>query len=214
MARDQVVLSFHDTLLHRSDIELLTGPYWLNDTLISFYFEYLQRVLFMNQKDYLFIGPEVTQCLKVSPFEEINVFLDPLNAKEYKYIFLALNDSDIVETTGGTHWSLLVYCKLEDTFFHFDSSSGFNNHHAKVLADGLSKYFSPIAKSVFIEAPSLQQTNSYDCGVHLLCNVDHIIGVSKQCKSLKDIGLVNRMIVNTKRMEILDLIETLSEKRE
>ncbi|XP_049802855.1 sentrin-specific protease 8-like [Schistocerca nitens] len=214
MARDQVVLSFHDTLLHRSDIELLTGPYWLNDTLISFYFEYLQRVLLVNQKDYLFIGPEVTQCLKVLPFEEINVFLDPLNAKEYKYIFLALNDSGIVETTGGTHWSLLVYCKLEDTFFHFDSASGFNICHAKVLADGLSKYFSPIAKSVFIEVPSLQQINSYDCGVHLLCNVDHIIGVSKQCKSLRDIGLVNRMIVNTKRMEILDLIETLSEKRE
>lgn len=36
---DEVVLSFHDSLLRRSDVELLRGCGWLNDRLIGFYFE-------------------------------------------------------------------------------------------------------------------------------------------------------------------------------
>ena len=36
---EEVILSFHDSLLRRSDVELLRGRGWLNDRLIGFYFE-------------------------------------------------------------------------------------------------------------------------------------------------------------------------------
>ena len=36
---EEVVLSFGDSLLRRSDVELLRGCGWLNDRLIGFYFE-------------------------------------------------------------------------------------------------------------------------------------------------------------------------------
>ncbi len=35
------VLSYHDTCLKESDVALLKGPQWLNDKIISFYFEYV-----------------------------------------------------------------------------------------------------------------------------------------------------------------------------
>lgn len=36
---DETVLSFHDSLLKRSDVALLEGGQWLNDKIIGFYFE-------------------------------------------------------------------------------------------------------------------------------------------------------------------------------
>lgn len=37
------MLSYNDVLLRRADVELLTGPRWLNDQVISFYFEYITQ---------------------------------------------------------------------------------------------------------------------------------------------------------------------------
>ena len=36
---DEIVLNFNDSLLRKSDVDLLSGPYWLNDNLIAFAFE-------------------------------------------------------------------------------------------------------------------------------------------------------------------------------
>mmetsp|Transcript_40652 Transcript_40652/g.115088 ORF Transcript_40652/g.115088 Transcript_40652/m.115088 type:complete len:84 (-) Transcript_40652:240-491(-) len=40
---DRKVLSYHDVLLRQADVALLKGPYWLNDQVMSFYLEYLNR---------------------------------------------------------------------------------------------------------------------------------------------------------------------------
>ena len=37
--KDPIVLSFQDSLLRQSDVELLDGNRWLNDKLIGFAFE-------------------------------------------------------------------------------------------------------------------------------------------------------------------------------
>ena len=36
---DPVILSFNDSLLRKSDVSLLEGPYWLNDNIIGFCLE-------------------------------------------------------------------------------------------------------------------------------------------------------------------------------
>lgn len=74
MAQASVILSFHEILLHKSDVDLLDGPYWLNDTVISFYFEYLERVIFNTATELLFVSPEVTQCIKMVKADEIKTF--------------------------------------------------------------------------------------------------------------------------------------------
>lgn len=54
-----VVLSYHESLLRRSDVDLLRGPNWLNDTIISFYFEYLEIDRFKRNNRLLFVPPQV-----------------------------------------------------------------------------------------------------------------------------------------------------------
>ncbi|XP_066994694.1 sentrin-specific protease 8 isoform X2 [Anabrus simplex] len=208
---DPVVLNFHDTLLHQSDVDLLDGPYWLNDSIISFYFEYLENVAYEGDRRFLFIGPEVTQCLKVSHWRDLTVFLEPLKLKQHQFCFFAVNDCEMTEKPGGTHWSLLVYSKPENMFFHYDSSAGHNCDQAWKLATNLSKYMS--IEMEFIETDCLQQNNCYDCGIHLLCNVDHIANYSARNGKVKGAGLIKPIMVNTKRSELKELIESLSENR-
>lgn len=85
----EVALNYHDTCLYFSDVDLLKGPFWLNDQTISFYFEYLENDVFVEFSDrFLFVSPEVTQCIKFSP-EDVAMFLEPLRAheKDVRYSF-------------------------------------------------------------------------------------------------------------------------------
>jgi Ulp1 family protease len=53
---DRVVLDYNNSLLKESDIKLLQGSNWLNDTLIGFWFEYLEHEVF-NDKSLCLISP-------------------------------------------------------------------------------------------------------------------------------------------------------------
>ncbi|PSN54914.1 Sentrin-specific protease 8 [Blattella germanica] len=210
MSDNPVVLSFHETLLHKSDVDLLDGPHWLNDNIISFYFEYLEKIAYKDEEKFLFISPDVTQCLKISPAAELGIFLDPLEIKKRHFIFMALNDCEIVESPGGSHWSLLVYSKPEETFYHFDSQSGSNFKQAWKLTSNLLTYLSCPAD--FQEFGSLQQANGYDCGIHVLCNVDLIADFCAKYGKVKGCGKAQEFQVATKRTEVLDLIESLNQQ--
>lgn len=148
MAKASVVLSFHNILLHVSDVELLDGPHWLNDTVISFYFEYLEKVVFSKTNNLLFVSPEVTQCVKMVKTEEIKTFLEPLGVIKKEIVLFALNDNDTPDIAGGSHWSLLVYSKPENCFFHLDSSSGTNHNVAWDFASHLIPYLSAEGKTI------------------------------------------------------------------
>lgn len=53
---DKIILSYYDACLYESDYSILKADNsWLNDRIISFYFEYLQRAVYENGK-VLFIG--------------------------------------------------------------------------------------------------------------------------------------------------------------
>lgn len=149
MAKASVVLSFHDILIHRSDIDLLDGPHWLNDTIISFYFEYLEKIRFSETNELLFVSPEVTQCIKLVQIEEIKTFLEPLNFSKKKFVFFALNDNDTPDMAGGFHWSLLVYSKPERSFYHLDSSNVTNHNVAWEFASHLIPYLVREGKTVY-----------------------------------------------------------------
>ncbi|KAK7869641.1 hypothetical protein R5R35_010010 [Gryllus longicercus] len=203
------VISFHDSLLHKSDVDLLTGPYWLNDNLIGFYFEYLENVTFQGCDKLLFISPQVTQCLKMSNWRELFAFLDPLNFHQRDFVFLPVNDCDALEIPGGTHWSLLVLSKPENLFYHLDSCTGSNYSHAWQLGVNISKY---MRKQVdFTESECLQQSNSYDCGIHVLCSADQL--ASHCIKENKILGTtrLNRSTIQAKRHQLLDLIKALKQ---
>lgn len=55
---DKLILSYQDACIYESDYAILKAHNsWLNDRIISFYFEFLQREVFENESDrILFIG--------------------------------------------------------------------------------------------------------------------------------------------------------------
>lgn len=205
--KDDVVLNFHESLLRQSDVQLLMGPYWLNDQIISFYFEYLEKIIFKNENQLLFISPEVTQCIKIVPESEISIFLEPLKANEKLFIFFALNNNE-ADSVGGTHWSLLVFSRPENKFYHFDSMNGFNlencQHLVKVLKNALN-----CVEADFENVQCLQQNNGYDCGIHVICNVDVISTHAVKHLKVKGTHQLKNMIIKCKREEILDVIRDL-----
>lgn len=209
MSNDKIVLSFHECLLRESDVDILKGPRWLNDSLISFYFEYLGTVRFKDNTALLFVSPEVTQCIKVMSTSEISVFLDPLYARNKDFIFFALNDNERTECAGGSHWSLLVFSHPERAFFHFDSHQGSNYSQARDLSTKLLRYFEISTSRNLTEPESLQQSNGYDCGVHVLCNTEFIAVHANHYNRVFGCGMVDRLKVHNKRSELLELIYSL-----
>ena len=83
-----------------------------------------------------------------------------------QYIFLTVSNGN--EIGGGSHWSLLVYARQENIWYHMDSCKGTNTNQAKAILDKIDKYFisqgnhTPNPKMV--ESQCTQQNNSYDCG--------------------------------------------------
>ncbi|PZC74464.1 hypothetical protein B5X24_HaOG207821 [Helicoverpa armigera] len=209
MAKTSIVLSYHSILLHQSDIQLLTGPHWLNDTIISFYFEYLEENVFKNAKELLFVSPEVTQCIKMVREDEIGTFLEPLGVSKKQFVFFALNDNDTPDMAGGSHWSLLVYSKPERCFFHLDSSYVSNHKPAWELASHLIPYLSKDTIN-FVTKECLQQSNGYDCGVHVICNAERLAECAHHTGQIANCDMHEQINPSYKRAQILNIIDSLS----
>lgn len=209
MKNNSIVLTYHDSLLRESDVHLLKGSHWLNDTIIGFYMEYLSHEMYPGC-GLLFISPEVTQCLKESPRSEQEIFLDPLY-RDHSFVFFPLNNNEAVDYAGGTHWSLLVYSRNQNMFFHFDSSTGTNYSAANKLALKIHYYFNKSLDDFQIVEVSdcLQQDNSYDCGIYLLCFIDHLAKEVLRHGELNDYGIMDRSLFQNKRSELLSLINGL-----
>lgn len=210
---DDVILSYHDYLLRSSDVSLLKKNDWFNDIIIGFYFEYLDQQYKKNGKSQLlFIGPGVVQLLKMQDFSQYHIFLDPIDAKSYDFLFFPLNDCDSIEA-GGSHWSLLIYSRREEMCYHFDSSCNINSSVAKKFARNVIKYFLGKQEARYTEMNCPQQNNSYDCGLFVLCLADviskYVLRASKITNC--DCSVVTKMVPQ-KRNDLLRLIYDLKAK--
>jgi hypothetical protein len=88
----------------------------LNDRIIGFYFEYLHLNKFDSANGVCFISPEVSQFLKLAQFEEIPIFLEPLELERKEVILLAVNNAK--DPSGKT------YCPGKVGSIHVCISSG------------------------------------------------------------------------------------------
>lgn len=209
---DETVLSFHETLLRQSDVALLQGPHWLNDHIISFYLEYLDMVVFESNSDMLFISPEVTQCLKIVSEEEINIFLEPLDAVNKSFIFFPINNNER-DQAGGSHWSLLVFSRSEKSFYHFDSMNPSNERQCERFIRRIKSYLN-IATVSLRAAHCLQQTNGYDCGIHVLCNAENIAQHIVSKNKVDGVSQLSNTLVVRKRADIVDIIKDLRKQQQ
>ncbi|KAG8302035.1 hypothetical protein J6590_038774 [Homalodisca vitripennis] len=88
------------------------------------------------------------------------------------WVFFVLNNCDQgLEQNGGSHWSLLLLDNTTRTAVHYDSVRCLNERHAAALLVNLGLDSVPIS-----EGQTFQQTESFECGVHVLVNARLLLG--------------------------------------
>ena len=206
---DPIVLDYQNSLLRRSDVDLLLDNDWLNDTLIGFWFEYLEHEVFPDQDSILFIAPEVSHFIKLASAAETQLFIEPLNLSAKDYVFIPVNDSLSPDSPGGSHWSLLVFSRPDSCFYHLDSIAGSNACHAVRVAQRLK-----LSTAAPIEPPCLQQSNPYDCGIVTCCNAElwaqHLSKHHSHGTSFHFSPKLSQETVSSQRSRMLRIITSLS----
>lgn len=165
---DEKILSYNDVVLRRSDLDILSGPYFLNDRIIEFYFSYLSSCY--PCEDILLAPPGIAFWISNCPdTDNLKDFLQPLNLSSKKLVILPVNDNDDVTVPeGGSHWSLLVFERTANVFVHHDSSGGSNSRHAKRLYKAIVGYMGTGDTCRYLSWDrSPQQVNGYDCGLYV-----------------------------------------------
>ena len=93
--------------------------------------------------------------------------------------FIPLCDaSPTDEHQRGTHWRLLVYCRLSLSFHLYDSSRIYSSgkyvsHEDSILVTRLMQALIPSnLEGKVIQEKCPQQQNGYDCGMYVFCIVE------------------------------------------
>jgi sentrin-specific protease 8 len=152
-----------------SDELLLNNGYWLNDAIISFAFEYIHRQELLHHKDILFVDPAAAFIIAhEQDTQDIQDIVQELDLAHKSIVFVPINDNEALVSTGGSHWSVLVLHKSNNSSWnawHLDSCQNKNIQEAKHLADKLG-----LGINLTTYAASPQQRNGYDCGVFVIAN--------------------------------------------
>ncbi|KAK4788256.1 hypothetical protein SAY86_019575 [Trapa natans] len=130
---DEKILSYNDVVIRRSDLGILSGPCFLNDRIIEFYFSYLSSSF--PTKDVLLVTPPISFWIaNCHDPDDLRGFVAPLKLDERSLVIFSVNDNDDVEKAeGGSHWSLLAYVREANLFVHQDSSGTMNEACARRL---------------------------------------------------------------------------------
>lgn len=218
---DEKILSYNDVVLRRSDLDILSGPYFLNDRIIEFYFSYLSSCY--PSQDILLVPPSIAFWIMKCPVvEALKDFLEPLHLTDKTLVLFPINDNDDVSIAeGGSHWSLLAYYRNANLFVHHDSSISINRGPAKQLYNAVVGYMElpeSACKAKFVDcAESPKQVNGYDCGLYVtaiarvICSW-HVNGKNSDSNTLwfSDVKeQVTPSFVSGMRSEILALIRDL-----
>ena len=191
---ERVLLSYHDSVLHESDGELLAGPHWLNDKLIQFYLNYLEHEAF-PAADAALVGPDVTQFARLCPESDLAAFLEPLGLTARRGVLRVINDWDRPDAPGGSHWSLLA--AVGGRFIHYDSMSGGTETAARQMARRLAPLLG--CKPKMTEATCSRQQNGYDCGVFALLHAEEVLRRLGSGGDLMHVHISQERVEDTRR---------------
>ncbi|XVE59758.1 hypothetical protein DITRI_Ditri05aG0073000 [Diplodiscus trichospermus] len=220
-AADEKILSYNDVVLRKSDLEILSGPYYLNDRIIEFYFSFLPSS--HPSQDIVLIPPSIafwiTNCPDIAGLKE---FLEPLKLPDKELvIFPVNNNNDVSVAEGGSHWSLLAYYRSANVFVHHDSNGQMNKMHAMRLFKSVVGYISSsgsASNAKYLECIGTpQQVNGYDCGLYVTATARTICCgyESNENKDAADLWFstireqVTPSVASEMRKEILQLIKDL-----
>ncbi|EDV92228.1 sentrin-specific protease 8 [Drosophila grimshawi] len=206
-----ILVVLKNAMLHLSDSQLLNGPHFLNDALIGFYMAYLDEIKYQSNGDFMFVTPELSQSLPYMDKLQLETALvEERNACRKSFIFIAVNDGDgpSKERKGGVYWSLLVASRSDKCFYHFASYGGNNTENAMELFNTI-KDVVDMRQARFRIMRCLQHKNDYDCGVHVMCMVDHVADYVNRYDSVEGVSQLSPDVIMAKRGRFIRLITSL-----
>ncbi|KAI9592569.1 hypothetical protein BDF19DRAFT_205456 [Syncephalis fuscata] len=109
-------------------------------------------------------------------------------------VFLPINNHTRLDSSGGSHWSLLVYTRHTDTFYYYDSMNISNLSAARNMAAKAAIVLNT-RRPKFIMMPTPQQDNSYDCGIYVISITELL------CKRLLRTALISKSKSDTMRIK-------------
>jgi len=176
-AEPDAIADYYGIRLSDEDIKLLSGDYWVNDNIISFYFNHLEHEVFGKHKALLILQPSIAFMLMLcSGDSDFRNNALPLS--------LHTRDVVLIPVTDQTHWGLLMISVASRSFRYFDSLSTPSSQHSLVTrARQLARRLAPYvwmkngvhddnADYDFVVEPTPQQTNMHDCGLYAMAVVD------------------------------------------
>ena len=161
-----VRLKSYNISIDEYDILSVKGNNWISDGIIKLWMTHLQLTHSNNEK-LLFVTPSISQMFKIGETKDLDKTLDSLEAWWKDYIFMPVNDNN-TEKQGGNHWSLLVFSRQDNTWYHADSNHGSNQKNARHLVGKMNLYLNGNKHPEFIEVKCSQQNNNYDCGAYTM----------------------------------------------
>ena len=167
--------------LNQADIESLEKKGLVTDEIIQFFMQALLEYVESRTKDRInMVGPSVSYLIQsLYDKRDIGNQKKAINQKDYDWVIFPINDKDDPEKgDGGTHWSLIVYNKKDNTYLYFDPLNGRNIKYAKALhlnliddtsyegidSNGRTCHFVP----PLVEVKCQGQANGYDCGIFIM----------------------------------------------
>lgn len=137
------------------------GWYQLEDEDIKLYLDQLVSV----PENVLLLDPVIGHLLqRCEDAEEILQVRASQDFDTYDYVLAPVNDRINDETEGGGHWSLLLYTRNTNTFYHLDSLEPHNQRHAEQLAARISG--DPHVNVV--QMRGCRQRSHVECGAYVL----------------------------------------------
>ena len=196
MENDPILITYKSCSIKQSDIDCLSDYQYLNDLIISFYYEILNEKYIRN--DIVLLDPAVSMSIIFDQdLDDINnCIFQPLGMKDKKFIFVPINDNTKIEyKTSGSHWALNIIDVNSNTIYYLDSMSS-NISNAKISVRKFQKLFGK--KFNFVYAlEKTYQTNSSDCGMFILGFTETIL------KYLKEKNFNSNALNNIKFDDIL-----------
>ena len=154
----------------RLNKDALSRTSWLHDSHIQIAIEDIEKYGEHKNGSTLYFVPSLSHFIKLASQKDVEAQLNQSDAILKRHIVFIVNDCNGNLGSGeGSHWSLLVYERDRNTWYHMDSGKNTNTPHAKQIMDKVNKYLVNQGSLVnsntnYVESRCTQQQNGYDCG--------------------------------------------------
>ena len=190
--RMKSLLTCRESDLFQEDLESMDDRKYITDGGIQFYIQSLWERIEedIKNKKVKIVSPSISYYIQNQDSKkEIRKMINDMELNNSEWKIYPINNKKDTEKDGGTHWSLLVYRKRNNTYLHFDPIKGMNERHAKRLITSLldTESFNeegnmPKKKEVVWE----RQKCGYDCGVYTMIYATTVLENIKEGREAED----------------------------